>query len=234
MTTTTIVERNFFKNVLGAHCLSLGEYVFDTLGDYVLEFDTEAIKNKILDGVNEILEPYDMTLYPNGEIVGPVLGEGEERPDLEALFEDTDIIDFDLDEFKIKPHHQWSLIAEDLQKDAITLKTSVPVDPYSEEITATIWFHVYMDDDLNVRPSFSVWPRGERVYTTEDVWDWSVVEKYVPRSQWPEGTGDRGAGEVMSQSRNADPAVLAAVNDVVCDNVGQASSVTRYYVTNSN
>lgn len=91
-----------------------------------------------------------------------------------------------------------------------------------------------MDDDLNVRPSFSVWPRGERVYTTDDVWDWSVVEKYVPRAQWPKGTGDRGSGEVMTQSRNADPAVLAAVNDVVCDNVGQASSVTRYYVTNSN
>lgn len=86
MTTTTIVESNFFKNVLGAQCLSLGEYVFDTLGDYVLEFDTEAIKNKILDGVNEILEPYGMTLYPNGEIVGPVLGEGEERPDLKSLF----------------------------------------------------------------------------------------------------------------------------------------------------
>lgn len=91
-----------------------------------------------------------------------------------------------------------------------------------------------MDDNLNTRPSFSVWPRGERVYTTEDVWDWPVVEKYVPRSQWPEGTGDRGAGEVMAQNRNADPAVLAAVNDVVCDNVGQPSSVTRCYVTNSN
>ena len=78
MTTTTIVERNFFKNVLSASCLSLGEYVFDILGDYVLGFDTEAIENKILDGVNEILEPYDMTLYPNGEVVGPVLGDGEE------------------------------------------------------------------------------------------------------------------------------------------------------------
>lgn len=140
MTTTTIVESNFFKNVLGASCLSLGEYVFDTLGDYVLGFDTEAIENKILDGVNEILEPYDMTLYPNGEVVGPVLGDGDERPDLKTLFEDIDVIDFDLDEFEIQPHHQWSLIAEDLQKDAVTLKTSVLVDPYSDEIAATIWF----------------------------------------------------------------------------------------------
>lgn len=104
--------------------------------------------------------------------------------------------------------------------------------PYSDEIAATIWFHVYMDDDLNVRPSFSVWPRGERVYTTDDVWDWPVVEKYVPRAQWPEGTGDRGAGEVMTQSHNANPAVLAAINDIICDNVGKASSVTRYYVNN--
>ena len=232
MPTTTIIENNFFKNVLGDSCLSLGEYVFNTLGDYVLGYDTGAIENKILDGVNEILEPYDMTLYPNGEVVGPVLSDSEERPDLKALFEDTDIIDFDLDEFEIKPHHQWSLIAEDLQKDAVTLKTSVSVDPYSDEIAATIWFHVYMDDDLEVRPSFSVWPRGERVYTTDDVWDWPVIEKYAPRSQWPEGTGDRSAGEVASRNDGADPAVLAAINDVVCDNVGKSPSVTRYYVNN--
>ena len=232
MTTTTIIESNFFNNILGASCLSLGEYVFDTLGDYVLGYDTEAIENKVLDGINEILEPYDMTLYPNGEVVGPVLNDDEKRHDLKALFEDTDIIDFDLDEFEIKPRHQWSLIGEDFQDDAITLKTSVPVDPYSDEIAATIWFHVYMDDDLNVRPSFSVWPRSERVYTTDNVWDWSVVEKYVPRSQWPEGTGDRDASEVVLQNHNPDPAVLAAVNDVVCDNVGKASSVTHYYVNN--
>lgn len=232
MTTTTIIEHNFLKNVLGDPCLSLGEYVFNTLGDYVLGYDTEAIENKILDGVNEILETYDMTLYPNGEVVGPVLSKYDDYPDLKALFEDTDIIDFDLDEFEIKPRHQWSLIGEDLQKDAITLKTSVPVDPYSDQIAATIWFHMYMDDELEVRPSFSVWPRGERVYTTEDVWDWPVVEKYVPRFQWPEGTGDRSAGEVMTQSHNADPAILAAINDVICDNVGKASSVTRYYVNN--
>lgn len=68
-------------------------------------------------------------------------------------------------------------------------------------------FHIE-ERDGEIRPSFLVIHPTLGVHSSEDTESWPIIERFVPRKQWPV---EMYAGKV--KDRNPDPEILAAIEE---------------------
>ena len=180
----------------------------------VLSFshDLKSVEKKIVDVANSILSSYGVTMRPDGNIVGNPSNTFIDLDILEQVAAEINRINYD--EFLLPSRYEWHRVSVGPDGNEPTvLKTVARNSDGSTE--ATIWFSTCFDD--GVSSSFAVWPVGDRVYSTANVWDWPMVERFVPRSEWPLGTGDREAGMIVGEGETRpDVAVGAAVTGLMC------------------
>lgn len=85
-------------------------------------------------------------------------------------------------------------------------RTSTGAVLETETDNAVIRFHLE-DRDGEVRPAFTV-ETGGQSYTTDDPEDWPTIERFVPRTEWPE---PMYAGKRGPKARTPDRAIVEAV-----------------------
>lgn len=85
-------------------------------------------------------------------------------------------------------------------------RTSTGAVLETETDNAVIRFHLE-DRDGEVRPAFTV-ETGGISYSTDDAEDWPVIERFVPRAEWPE---PMYAGKRGPTSRTPDRAIIDAI-----------------------